>query len=50
MIVFCAFEQLQMAIEYGKKHGFEHHIPLVFINNYSAQVLKANMKIEKNPQ
>lgn len=45
MIIFCAFEQLQMVIEYGQKHGFNHHIPLVFIKNYSAQVLKANMKI-----
>ena len=45
MIVFCAFEQLQMVIEYGKKYGFNNHIPLVFIKNYSAQVLKANMKI-----
>ena len=45
MVVFCAFEQLQTVIEYGKKHGFNHHIPLVFIKNYSAQVLKANMKI-----
>lgn len=25
--------------------GFMHYIPLVFIKNYSAQVLKANMKI-----
>lgn len=45
MIVFCAFEQLQMVINYGKKHGFMHHIPIVFIKNYSPQVLKANMKI-----
>ncbi len=45
MVVFCAFEQLQTVIEYGKKHGFNHHIPLVFVKNYSAQVLKANMKI-----
>ena len=45
MIVFCAFEQLQMVMDYGKKHGFEHHIPIIFIKNYSAQVLKANMKI-----
>ena len=45
MIIFCAFEQLQMVIEYGKKYGFNHHIPLVFIKNYSSQVLKANMKI-----
>lgn len=45
MIVFCAFEQLQMVIDYGKKYGFNHYIPLVFIKNYSSQVLKANMKI-----
>lgn len=45
MIVFCAFEQFQMVIDYGKKYGFMHYIPLVFIKNYSAQVLKANMKI-----
>lgn len=45
MIVFCAFEQMQMVIEYGKKHGFNHAYPLVFIKNYSSQVLKANMKI-----
>lgn len=45
MIVFCSFEQQQMVIEYGKKHGFIHYIPLVFVKNYSAQVLKANMRI-----
>lgn len=45
MIVFCAFEQLSMVIDYGKRYGFNHYIPLVFIKNYSSQVLKANMKI-----
>jgi len=45
MIVFCAFEQMQMVIEYGKKYGFKNSYPLVFIKNYSSQVLKANMKI-----
>ena len=45
MIVFCAFEQMQTVIEYGKKYGFQNSYPLVFIKNYSAQVLKANMKI-----
>jgi site-specific DNA-methyltransferase (adenine-specific) len=45
MIVFCAFEQIQTVIEYGKKHGFVHSYPLIFCKNYSAQVLKANMKI-----
>ena len=45
MIVFCAFEQIPTVIEYGKKHGFVHSYPLIFCKNYSAQVLKANMKI-----
>ena len=45
MIVFCSFEQMQTVIEYGKKYGFANSYPLVFIKNYSAQVLKANMKI-----
>ena len=29
----------------GKKHGLLKSYPLVFIKNYSSQVLKANMKI-----
>lgn len=45
MIVFCAFEQIPMVIEQGKRHGLKHSYPLVFIKNFSAQVLKANMKI-----
>ena len=45
MIVFCAFEQMNMVIEEGKKHGLMKSYPLVFIKNFSAQVLKANMKI-----
>lgn len=45
MIVFCAFEQQQMVIDYAKKYGFNGYIPLTFIKNFSAQVLKANMKI-----
>lgn len=45
MIVFCAFDQMQTVISYGKKYGFMHSYPLFFIKNYSAQVLKANMKI-----
>ena len=45
MIVFCAFEQIPMVIEQGEKHGLMKSYPLVFIKNYSAQVLKANMKI-----
>ena len=45
MIIFCAFEQLQYYIELGQRYGFMHYIPLVFRKNFSAQVLKANMKI-----
>ena len=45
MIVFCSFQQIQTVIEYAKKHGFKNHIPLVFVKNYSPQVLKANMRI-----
>ena len=45
MIVFCAFEQMQTVIEYGKRYGFIHSYPLIFCKNYSAQVLKSNMKI-----
>lgn len=45
MIVFCAFEQIPTVVEYGKKYGFMNSYPLFFIKNYSAQVLKANMKI-----
>ncbi len=45
MIVFCAFDQMQTVIEYGKKYGFKNSYPIFFIKNYSAQVLKANMKI-----
>ncbi|WP_342756763.1 site-specific DNA-methyltransferase [Kineothrix sedimenti] len=45
MIIFCSFQQLEIVIKYAEKYGFKKHIPLVFIKNYSAQVLKANMKI-----
>jgi len=45
MIVFCSFQQLQMVIDNAKRYGFNHHIPIVFIKNHSAQVLKANMRI-----
>lgn len=48
MIVFCEFEQQFMLIEYGKKYGFPNYINLVFRKNYSAQVLKANMKVVGN--
>lgn len=44
MVVFCAFEQMQTVIEYGNRYGFKNSYPLVFVKDYSAQVLKANMK------
>lgn len=45
MIVFCAFQQLQDVIRWAADAGFGNYIPLTFIKNYSAQVLKANMKV-----
>jgi len=45
MIVFCAFEQIEMVRKYGEKHGFKHAQPLIFCKASSSQVLKANMKI-----
>lgn len=33
MIVFCAFDQMQIVIEYGKKYGFNNHYPLFFCKN-----------------
>lgn len=45
MIVFCAFEQIPLVIEEAKKHGLFKSYPIVFVKNFSAQVLKANMKI-----
>ena len=45
MIVFCAFEQCQTLIKAAEKHGFVKYIPLVFVKNYSPQVLKANMRV-----
>jgi len=45
MIIFCSFEQIPMIIDYGARYGFKKSYPLIFIKNYSSQVLKANMKI-----
>ena len=45
MIVFCSFEQLSTLIDAAKKHGFVKYIPLIFVKNYSPQVLKANMRV-----
>ena len=48
MIVFCEFMQQFYLIELAKRYGFKHYINLVFRKNYSAQVLKANMKVVGN--
>lgn len=48
MIIFLPFEQWHYYIDLGKRYGFNHYIPLVFRKNFSAQVLKANMKIVGN--
>ena len=48
MIVFCAFEQQFQLIELAKEYGLNNYINLVFRKNFSAQVLKANMRIVGN--
>lgn len=48
MIVFCEFEQQFELIQLGKRYGLNNYINLVFRKNFSAQVLKANMKIVGN--
>lgn len=48
MIVFCEFEQQFELIEKAKKYGLMKYINLVFRKNFSAQVLKANMRVVGN--
>lgn len=48
MIVFCAFEQQFELIEKAKEYGLNRYINLVFRKNFSAQVLKANMRVVGN--
>ena len=48
MIVFCEFEQQFSLIQLAKQYGLNRYINLVFRKNFSAQVLKANMKIVGN--
>lgn len=45
MIVFCSYQQIPLVVGYGERNGFMKSYPLYFIKNYSAQVLKANMRI-----
>lgn len=48
MIIFCAFNQMYDVAELGKRYGLNNYIPLIFRKKFSAQVLKANMKIVGN--
>lgn len=50
MVVFCEFEQQFMLINEAKKYGLNGYINLVFRKNFSAQVLKANMRIVGNAE
>jgi len=50
MVIFCEFEQQFQIIELAKKYGFNGYINLVFRKNFSAQVLKANMRIVGNAE
>jgi len=48
MFLFCSFEQQFELIKKSKEYGLNHYINLVFRKNFSAQVLKANMRIVGN--
>jgi site-specific DNA-methyltransferase (adenine-specific) len=48
MIVYCSFEQQFALIEKARELGFPNYINLVFRKNFSAQVLKANMRVVGN--
>ncbi len=48
MILFCEWAQQFKFVELGQKYGLRHYIPLVFRKKFSAQVLKANMKVVGN--
>ncbi len=48
MLLFCSFEQQFPLIEFAKQHGLKKYINLIFRKNFSAQVLKANMRIVGN--
>jgi len=48
MLVFCSFEQQFELIEKAKAYGLNKYINLVFRKNFSAQILKANMRVVGN--
>lgn len=50
MIVFCSFEQQFYLIELARQYKIKNYINLIFRKNFSAQVLKANMRIVGNAE
>jgi len=50
MLMFCAFEQQMYLIDLARRYGLKNYINLVFRKNFSAQVLKANMRIVGNAE
>jgi site-specific DNA-methyltransferase (adenine-specific) len=48
MFLFCEFEDQFRYIELAKRYGLNNYINVVFYKNFSAQVLKANMRIVGN--
>lgn len=48
MLLFCEFEDQYKYIELAKRYGLNNYINLVFYKNFSAQVLKANMRVVGN--
>jgi site-specific DNA-methyltransferase (adenine-specific) len=48
MLLFCEFEDQFKYIELAKRYGLNNYINLVFYKNFSAQVLKANMRVVGN--
>lgn len=50
MLVFCSFEQQFGLIELARTFGINNYINLVFRKNFSAQVLKANMRVVGNAE
>jgi site-specific DNA-methyltransferase (adenine-specific) len=50
MLIFCSFEQQFQLIELAKKYEINNYLNLVFRKNFSAQVLKANMRVVGNAE
>lgn len=50
MVVFCSFDQQFHIIEQAKEFGLTRYINLVFRKDFSAQVLKANMRVVGNAE